>query len=229
MQLVECKICQNFAEKYSSSAIIHTESKPNIQYNSDLWKPQKLKFLFIAESPPYHQKKANIVNDSSFYNPNESQRVFGAQSPLIGTLSWNIFWLLGIDNNLSKEEKLEKFKGLGCFYIDAVKCRIERYNNKILTNRTVKNCSRFLMKEISDIKPEFIVVMGERSLYSIKCCLPFTDLIKTKNLNKFVEETQKKPLIIGNFKLFFIPLPLWRNLGNLSEIMNTFEQIKKAL
>jgi len=229
MELTECKVCQNFAEKYSSSAIIHVESKPNIQYKTNQWKPQKVKFLFVAESPPHHQTKANIINDSYFYNPIESQRIFGAQSPLIETLSWNIFWLLGIDNSLTKEKKLEKFKEMGCFYIDAVKCRIERFNSKIITNRTVKNCSRYLVEEILEIKPEFIVVMGERSLFSIKNCLPFNDDDKAKNLNKLINNTQSKSIVIKNFKLLFLPLPLWRNLGNLPEILNTFKLIKKEL
>lgn len=229
MNLLECNKCENFSKKYSSSAIIHTRLKPSIDYNISFWQPNKVKILFIAESPPFHSTKINKINDSYFYNPNESQRVFGAQSPLIGTLSWNLFWLLDINNNLSKEKKLQQFKGLGCYLVDAIKCRAQRYNRKNIINKTIKNCSLFLSKEISELNPNMIVVMGERSLYAIKNCFSFLEEDNKKNLQILSEETQHQTMIIEGHHFLFTQLPLWRNLGHLDGILKTFKQIKKSL
>ena len=227
MELENCIRCMGYSEMYSSSAIVHTSLKPNLEYKADLWKPYEIKVLFLAESPPFHSTKSNVVNDSYFYNQRESQRFLGAPSPLLGTLSWNLFWLLGINNKLPKKEKLEEFREKSCYYINAVKCRAERYNKKNLINRTVKNCSFFLEGEIKDLNPKTIVVLGERALYGLKCCDSFKESIPSNSINTLLEETKKQPLKIKDFKLYFLPLPIWRNRQYLESIQSIFKIIKK--
>ncbi len=229
MELKNCIRCMGYSEMYSSSAIVHTDMKPNLKYKANLWKPYEIKVLFLAESPPFHSTKSNAVNDSYFYNHNESQRFLGAPSPLLGTLSWNLFWLIGINNKLPKKEKLEEFREKSCYYINAVKCRAERYNKKNLINRTVKNCSFFLEREIKDLKPKTIVVLGERALYGLKCCELFKSSILSNSINFLLEETKKQPLRIQDFKLFFLPLPLWRNRQYLESMQSIFKMIKKEI
>ena len=227
MVLRECQLCKNYAENYKSSGTIHVDNKPNIQYNASFWRPDKIDILFIAESPPFHSTKANAVNDSYFYNPNESQKFFGSPSPLLGTLSWNLLKLLRIDSKLTKQQKLEQFKDMNCYYADAVKCRIERYNNKIIINKTVKNCSAYIQEEIQETKPVAIVVMGSTALNSIKCFSPFKEELQTSKLNSLAEETRNQPIVIQNSALFFIPLPIWRNRLYLEIIDDTFDQLRK--
>ena len=219
MELENCIRCMGYSEMYSSSAIVHTDMKPNLEY----------KVLFLAESPPFHSKKSKSVNDSYFYNHTESQRFLGAPSPLLGTLSWNLFWLLGISNKLSKKEKLEEFREKSCYNINVVKCRTERYDKKNLINRTVKNCSFFLEKEIKDLNPKSIVVLGERALYGLKCCENFKNLIPSNSINSLLDETKKQPLKIQDIKLFFLPLPLWRNRQFLESMLSVFKMVKKEI
>ena len=218
-----------YSEMYSSSAIIHTEKKPNLKYKAELWKPYEIKILFLAEAPPYHSANSNVVNDSYFYNPEESQRFFGAPSPLLGTLSWNLFWLLGISNKLSKKEKLEAFREKGCYYIDAVKCRAERYDKKNIINKTVKNCASFLNEEFKNLNPGCIVVLGERALYGLKCCEIFKKSIPSTSINLLLEETKNQPLKIRNSKIFFLPLPIWRNRQYLESIRQIFKLINREI
>lgn len=229
MDFSSCQICNEFSKKYSSSATIFTESKPKLDYNSVKWKPNKVKVLFIAESPPYFRKGRNSINDGFFYNSSEAQKMYGAPAPLLGTLSWNLFWLLGIDNSQTKIQKLHQFKELSCYYTEAVKCRVERFNNKVILNRTVKNCSEHLAREIGDLKPNNIVIMGERALYGLKCIQPFKDKITTNSINALLEATRNSPLILANYQMFFMPLPIWRNRLFLDSIIEIFTQIKKVI
>lgn len=229
MDLSSCHACIDYSKKYSSSATIFTESKPKLEYNSIQWKPNKIKVLFIAESPPYFRKGRNSVNDGFFYNAAETQKMYGAPAPLLGTLSWNLFWLLGINNSQNKTQKLNQFKEFSCYYTEAVKCRMERFNNKVVLNRTVKNCSEHLATEIENLKPKNIVIMGERALFGLKCLQPFKGKIATNSINTLLEETRNSPLVLANYQLFFMPLPIWRNRLFLESIIEIFEQIKKVV
>ena len=225
MELHECQKCANHSDKYSSSAIIHTDLKPAVVYDSSSWIPEKTRVLFISESPPFHNRKGKVLNDSYFYNWRESQRVFGAPSPLLGTLSWNLFWLLKINNKIHKKDKLTLFKDKAYYYTTAIKCRVERFNNKIICNKTAKNCSYYLEKEIKNIKPNTIVVMGERALYYLKNCEQFANQIVSNKVNELMELSMDNPLKIANTNLLFIPLPQWRNRQHLESIQTIFSKI----
>lgn len=229
MNLQSCELCNDFSKKYSSSAKIITNSKPSLEYSSHDWIPKKVKILFIAESPPPFRIGANTANDGFFYNVSEVQRTYGAPAPLLGTLSWNLFWLLDIDNKQKKDQKLKQFKDKACYFVETIKCRTERYNNKVILNKTVKQCSKFLAKDLAEIKPNTIVILGERALYGLKCIEPFKGKISSKSINALMELSQEKPLIIGNYQLFFLPLPIWRNRLFLQPILEIFEQIKKMI
>lgn len=227
MALRECQLCKNYAENYKCSGTVLVDIKPNIHFNASFWRPDKANVFFIGESPPYHANKANAVNDSYFYNPSESQKFYGSPQTLLGTLSWNLLKLLKIDSKLTKQQKLEQFKNLNCYYTDAVKCRIERFNNKIIINKTVKNCASYLQEEILEVKPTALVIMGSTALNSIKCFSPFKEEFKTSKLNALSEETRNQPIVVQNSALFFIPLPIWRNRLYLEIIEDTFEQLRK--
>ena len=225
----DCHKCMNHGEKYSSSAIIHTNVKPNIFYDANKWRPKKVKILFIGEAPSYNGSGVSATFDDYFYNENEKQKIYGPPSPLLGTLSWNIFWLLDIDNNLSKKEKLELFKQKSCYYLDAIKCRAERFNNKSILNKTIKNCSEFLDTEINKLDPEYVVILGERALFALKCCTPFMQFIQESKIKDLFEITKNNPMKIHKFNIYFLPLPIWRNLSYLDIITITFSHIKSII
>ncbi|MFW9923660.1 MAG: uracil-DNA glycosylase family protein [Candidatus Thorarchaeota archaeon] len=229
MDYQACQLCIDHHMQYSSSAKIHIESKPDLEYNSIKWKPEIVKVLFIAEAPPYYPHETNKLKDSYFYNTLELQKFLGAPAPLLGTLSWNLFYLLEINNTLDKKTKLELFKNRSCYYIETIKCRAERYDNKSILNDSVKNCLLYLEKEITDCNPKSIVIMGERALYAIKQSHIFTESIKFNNLIDLLEETKDKPLIANGYNIFFIPLPIWRNRLYLPSILDIFRQIKKTI
>ena len=144
-------------------------------------------------------------------------------------MSWNIFNLLGINSKLSKNEKLTKFKEMKCFYTEVVKCRIEKFDGKTLVNRTIKNCSDFLKEEIKSLNPSAIAVMGKQALYSLSICEPFNDSLTILNLNTLMKQSIVKPILIRNTRLYFFPLPIWRNLRHLVDILTLFNQIRKEL
>ncbi|MGC9779121.1 MAG: hypothetical protein HZR80_07755 [Candidatus Heimdallarchaeota archaeon] len=229
MELYECQKCINHSDKYSSSAIIHTNSKPSVVYDSTSWIPEKTSVLFVSESPPFHNKKSNIINDSYFYNWCESQKIFGAPSPLLGTLSWNLFWLLNINNKIAKKDKLTLFKNKSYYYTTAIKCRVERFNNKIIRNKTVKNCAYFLEKEIENTKPNTIVIMGEQALYCLKNCKQFKNKIKSSKINELMKLSIEEPLKLSDTNLFFISLPLWRNKQHLESVQTIFTKMIRKL
>ena len=134
-----------------------------------------------------------------------------------------------VTNNNAVTDKLEKFREKSCYFVNVVKCRAERYNKKNLINRTVKNCSVFLDREIKDLNPHTIVVLGERALYGLKCCDPFKESISTNSINTLLEETKKQPLRIKDSKLYFLPLPIWRNRQYLDSIQLIFKFVKKEI
>lgn len=202
--------------------------KPSLEYQIEKWLPSKVKMLFLAEAPPYHPKKKSQVTDSYFYNPAESLKIIGPSEPLLGTLSWNIFTFLKIDKNLSKEEKLQHFKEMGCFFIEAIKCRLDRTNRSIV-NKTVKNCSYFLQKNLEEIEYSNIVIMGERALLGIKNCYMFSEIIPDMNLLQIINQMKNRCLQLTKRKLFFLPLPLWHNRSYINTIQETFVNIRKEL
>ena len=87
MELGECLRCMGHSVQYSTSAIIHVDSKPALEYQISKWLPDKVKVLFIGEAPPHFSSKKTRISDSYFYNEEESLRFFGPPAPLIGTLS----------------------------------------------------------------------------------------------------------------------------------------------
>lgn len=227
MDFPSCRLCHDHHSLFSSSVIIHIDSKPSLDFSLSRWLPSPVRTLFIAEAPPFLGSHLSQKNDSFFYNPLESQRFLGIPSPLSGSLSWNLFDLLDIDNQLPKVKKLEKFKQSGFYFIDAVKCRVERPSGSKLLNKTVKNCSQFLQQEILDLAPKTIVVLGERALYSLSIFPPFQSVLENYTLLELFEQTQNAPLVFDDFLLFATPLPLWHNRNHLSDFLEIFQQIKK--
>ncbi|MEA2070935.1 MAG: uracil-DNA glycosylase family protein, partial [Asgard group archaeon] len=211
MNLKNCIKCIDIHEKFTTTAEVHVHSKPYLQYNTKYWIPDEVKILFLGEAPPFIVPKRSASYDSYFYNPDEKLKIMGAPHPLLGTISWNIFSLLGINNTLPKEEKLTIFREKGCFYTTAVKCRVERFNNKILSNRTIRNCSEHLSDQLSELQPEIIVAMGERALFALQCIDIFEEELAQYKLYKLIEKTLRKPMKINKQNLHFCSQPLWRN------------------
>jgi len=228
MSLRECKICSEFMQRYCSCAEILTDIKPSIEYSADKWKQITTKILFIAEAPPFYLKTSNKATDSYFYNENEKQLFLDVPTPLSGTLSWNLFTLLGINSDLSKESKLKEFKKLSCYYIEALKCRICKFENKMIIKKMLKCCSLFLKRDVLVIQPKIIVVMGEKALYGLQCCQLFKVLETSSTINALLEQI-KQPILSNNIKFYFIPLPVWRNKIYYESIVEIFNQIKAEL
>ncbi|NHJ85324.1 MAG: hypothetical protein FK734_07665 [Asgard group archaeon] len=228
MLLDDCQKCRNHHEKFSSSAIIHVDLKPSLHYQVDQkWTPSKTNVLFIAESPPYYSSQIYEAADSYFYNKEEKNRFLSPPIELQGTLSWNLFSLLGIDNKLTKLEKLTQFMNKGYFYTESVKCRVDRINDKNLLSRTVTNCTIFLDKEISTLQPNTIVVMGEKALISIFNINNIIENVPSRNLNELMKVSEEEPIIINKIKFYFLPIPIWRNRKYLDSIQKIFSLIKK--
>jgi hypothetical protein len=203
--------------------------KPSLEYEVSKWIPNKLKALFVGDAPSFHPRSKSQNTDSFFYNPQESFRILGVKEPLIGPISYNLFELLNINNDLPKIEKLKQFKDKGCFYIEALKCRVDRFSRKKIINKTIKNCSYYLQKDLEELNHSILVVMGERALYGLKNCLMDSSVLPHMSLIQMVEQMRYKPLQLTNQKLFLVPLPIWLNRSYLHQINATFSNIRNEL
>lgn len=107
------------------------------------YKPNKIKVLWIVESPPLSDPPRY------FYRP-ELTRYDG--------LFREIIKVLGIPVSNPKDESLRRFSELGHFLIDAMKCPADKQNGS-LKPTMIKNCSAIFAREILDINPDRIIIV----------------------------------------------------------------------
>jgi hypothetical protein len=132
--------------------------------HSRRYKPDKVKFLWILESPPLSEPPRY------FYRPALTQ---------FDGLFREMMKVLGIPISNPKDESLKQFAGLGHFLIDAMKCPADKGNSS-LKPTMLKNCSVILAKEIIDINPEKIIIVKAdiyRSVFETVQALGMSDRV----------------------------------------------------
>lgn len=115
------------------------------------WKPDEVRVLFIAESPPW--RKESVY----FYNPER-----------IGGLSEAVFKHLKF-NEGSKKARLREFKRGRLFLTDTVKCVINKSRVKSIPRTLIRFSTReILQKEIETLQPSTIFALGNTALHGLK-------------------------------------------------------------
>jgi uracil-DNA glycosylase family 4 len=132
--LDNCKYCGE-----ESKAFLREFNKPCMKSEAHHeWKPDTVNVLFIAESPPGHERRY-------FYNMNTR----------------NITREKLLD--LLEMKGLGKFRGEGYFLTDTIKCRLRKQGRgRSFPSYIADNCAtRFLYSEIQLLKPKTIVLLGK--------------------------------------------------------------------
>ena len=110
---------------------------------SRTYKPEKVKVLWILESPPLSDPPRY------FYRP-ELTRYDG--------LFREVMKVLGIPLSNPKDESLRLFSAMGHYLIDAMKCPADKHNSH-LKPTMLANCASLLASEILSIDPERILIV----------------------------------------------------------------------
>lgn len=162
-EISNCHKCAGIEENR-----LKTDDKPYVKFQVEQkWRPEKIKVMFVAESPPWNGKQRY------FYNEIDEKRI-----------------------NLRKEvlkhlnlKSLKDFKEEGYFLIDAIKCRLNKKRKKKVPRQVLQNCSnQFLMNEIMSLKPLTIFVLGKSAKQALQQHMEFQDLQN----HKVTEDYDKK-------------------------------------
>lgn len=134
--IVNCEKCHSLGVFFDERRI------ENYNY-SHKYKPEKVKVLWILESPPLSDPPRY------FYRP-ELTRYDG--------LFREMMKVLNIPVSNPKDESLRRFSESGHFLIDAMKCPADK-SNAHLKPAMISNCSQILAQEIIEINPERIIIV----------------------------------------------------------------------
>lgn len=161
-EIWECTKCVDVG--IVGSDRLNTHQKPYVQFDvARKWKPDRVKVLFIAESPPWNGQQRY------FYNPSVVEKRTNLRNEVLKYL------------NLSS---LEEFMNRGCFLVDTIKCRLKK-SKKIKTPLHItsisKTCAeRFLHREIEELKPHTIFVLGNTAKKALQGFSEFKELKEHK-------------------------------------------------
>ncbi len=189
------------------AGFVRLDYLPFVKYQVyEKWKPDRVKVLFVAESPPW---KGNVY----FYNENDEGRRPGG-------LSSNLFRLLGIEGE-SKSEKLSEFRRRGFFLVDTIKC-IFRKDKGPMPKKLIQFSAReILSREIGSLNPKLILTLGSTALHGLKNIDRFS-----KALAGFQSVTQAcgQSVDIGGVKVVVSVFPNDRNKQYQKRISRAFRQ-----
>jgi hypothetical protein len=136
------KIIAN-CDKCHSLGVFYDERRIENFNLSRKYKPDKVKVLWILESPPLSEPPRY------FYRPELTQ---------YDGLFREMMKVLGIPVSNPKDESLRQFAGLGYFLIDSMKCPADK-SNAHLKPTMISNCSTILSQEIIEINPDSIIIV----------------------------------------------------------------------
>ena len=148
-----CRKC--FDSEFSNR--LNFDEKPFVKFQvEEIWKPEQVKVLFVAESPPWNGKQ------SYFYNQNQADNRTNLRKEVLSLL------------NL---KSLEEFRTKGYYLIDVIKCRLNKKVKKNIPKEAITTCSnQFLEKEIKQLKPKKIFVLGNTAKKALQRMPKFKEL-----------------------------------------------------
>jgi len=136
---------------------INPVEKPFAKYKvEEKWQRKPIEVLFVAESPPWNGKQRY------FYNQDVDEQRTNLRKEVLEHLQLN---------------SLDEFKGKGFALIDAIKCRLNKRQKKNVPLKILEVCSaRFLRREISELNPKVIFVLGNSAKHALQQLPEFQDL-----------------------------------------------------
>ena len=139
---------------------LNTHQKPYVHFDVyRKWKPDEVEVLFIAESPPWNGKQRY------FYNPNVVEKRTNLRKEVLKYLNLN---------------SLEEFKEKGYFLVDTIKCRLKK-RAPLRIIRISRTCvNQFLHREIEELKPRTIFVLGNTAKRALQRFSEFKELKEHK-------------------------------------------------
>jgi hypothetical protein len=173
--------------------------KPYLRFQvEEKWRPDTVKVLFIAESPPWDKERYFYKLDMMGNGTN---------------LQKELFRYLGISS-------LEEFKDRGYFLIDAIKCRLNKRSGKEHVPQTVLDACReaFLQQEIQDLKPEVIFVLGNSAKKALQNLPAFKQIADHKVTDGFDE-------ILHGIMVILSVYPGGKTRGHTQVIKKAFSKI----
>jgi len=184
---------------------LNTHQKPYVQFDVERkWKPTgKVEVLFIAESPPWDGKQRY------FYNPNVVEKRTNLRKEVLKYLDLS---------------SLEQFKDKGYFLVDTTKCRLNK-SKKIKTPLRITSISKtcaeqFLCREIEELKPYTIFVLGNTAKKALQRLSKFEKLKRYKVTEDYDEN-------LSGYHVILCAFPGGQTRKYKNEIERAFARIKQ--
>ena len=180
-EIRKCRKCIDL--ELAGSDRLNTDQKPYVRFDVERkWKPDRVKVLFIAESPPRDEEQRY------FYNPYVVENRTNLRKEVLKFL------------NL---EALEEFKDKGYFMVDTIKCRLNK-SKKIKTPLRITSISKicveqFLCREIEKLEPHTIFVLGNTAKKALQGFSEFKELKEHKVTNGYDENLSGYHVILCVF------------------------------
>ena len=158
---------------------LNTFQKPFVKFDVEKkWKPYEVKVLFIAESPPWNEKRRY------FYNPNVVEKRTNLRKEVLKYL---------------KLSSLEEFKKKGYFLVDTIKCRLKK-RVPLRIARISRVCvNQFLHREIEELKPRTIFVLGNTAKKALQRFAEFEEMKEHKVSEGYDENLAGYRVILSVF------------------------------
>jgi uracil-DNA glycosylase len=116
-------------------------------------------------------------------------------------------------------KKLEDFKEKGYFLIDTIKCRICKPIKKKSLYTIAKTCSKkFLKKEIRQMKPKIIFILGNTAKYALGELPEFKELKKVKITSGYKAE-------LSGYQVILCPYPGGQTRKYENQISRAFREM----
>lgn len=135
-KIISCRLCDPLGINY------HKEREANLDF-AYKYKPDKIKFLWIVESPP--------KSDPPRY-------FYRSELTRFDSLFRETMKVLNIAITDPKDDALIEFQKQGHFLIDSMKCPADK-NNSHLKSQIRSNCSEIFKEEIIQLDPNSIIII----------------------------------------------------------------------
>jgi len=203
-EIRKCSKCIDLG--LADSDRLNTDQKPYVRFDVERkWKPKpnRTKVLFIAESPPRDRKQRY------FYNPDVVEKRINLRKEVLKYLDLN---------------SLEEFKDKGYFLVDTIKCRLNK-SKKIKTPLRITSISeicaeQFLCREIEELKPHTIFVLGNTAKKALQKFSKFKEL-KEHKVSKDYDEN------LSGYHVILCVFPGGQTRKYRNEIEHAFAKIQQ--
>ena len=184
------------------------------------YRPQKVKVLFLAEAPPENIENFIYYDEKNSMNKNTLPAILqkllvDAGFKCLNIQDWRKF--------------LEKFRDLGFYLEDTIKCPLEKGGEEYQRAKY-----KITVDDLREINPEIIVVMGSKALEFIKSVYKSYSIIADGEITKLHGSVIKLPDKVNDLEvkyLVFSVLPTYCRRRRFSEeqCLKPFKELRSIL